>query len=156
MAATNKPQMAMATRLVWRDDLGANRFDAMAGIAGDEARWHSVALDSSHDERAAAGVSPMELLLVALGGCMGISVVSMLDKMRQDVTTYAIRVTGERSSGWPVVFTAIAIEHRVTGHALDAAAIERALTLAETRYCGVSAMLGQAVPITHTLTLGEG
>ena len=148
-------QPAMVARLVYRGDLGATRFDAAAGIAGAEAEWQTLPLDSAHGAGAAAGVSPMELLLVALGGCLGMSVVPILRKMRQEVTAYEMRVTGERSHGWPVVFTGIVVEHRVTGHALDVAAIERAIALAEARYCGVSAMLGKAVPLTHTLTLTE-
>ncbi|MEO7002936.1 MAG: OsmC family protein, partial [Ktedonobacterales bacterium] len=128
--APHATQHALAARLVYRGDLGANRFDAAAGVAGDEAGWHTLPLDSAHGDDVAAGASPMELLLVTLGGCIGMSVVPILRKIRQVVTAYDIRVTGERSQGWPVVFTAITVEHRVTGRALDRGAIERAITLA--------------------------
>ena len=153
--AKGQAQHALAARLVYRGDLGAARFEATAGQAGDGADLYSLTLASSQSDDAAAGASPMELLLVALGGCLGMSVIPMLRKMRQEVTAYEIRVQGAPSRGWPVVFTAIAVEHRLAGHALNAAAIERAITLAEARYCGVSAMLGAAVPITHAITLAE-
>ena len=97
----------------------------------------------------------METLLVALAGCLAMSALPMLRKARLAVTGYELRVTGQRSAAAPVVFTAIAVEHVVTGHALDHAAVAEAIELGETRYCGVSAMLRQAVPITHVVTVRE-
>ena len=142
---------SMHARAIYRADLGAHRFEAEAGLPQVA---HTLSLDNSHVEVGQrGGASPMELMLVSLAGCLGMSVVPILRKMRQDITGYEIRVRGERSSEWPKIFTAIAVEHRVAGHALKAEAVERAVTLAEERYCGVSAMLGKAVPITHTVTV---
>jgi len=98
-------------------------------------------------------ISPMEALLVALGGCIGMSVAPILRKTRQRVTQYEIRVSGALTERPPRVFERIEVEHRVTGGDLDHAAIERALTLAETRYCGVSAMLGKVAHISHCVIL---
>lgn len=100
-------------------------------------------------------VSPMEALLVALGGCMGISVAPIFGKMRQRVTGYEIIVRGDLTERLPRVFEAITVEHHITGVGLDATAIQRALTLAEERYCGASAMLSKAARITHTVMLVE-
>ena len=97
----------------------------------------------------------MEALLVALAGCLAMSALPMLRKARLAITGYELRVTGQRSAETPVVFTAITVEHVVTGHALDHAAVAEAIELGETRYCGVSAMLRQAVPIKHTVTIRE-
>ena len=124
-----------------------DRFDAVTGSGG------RAALGSASADPPSGLVSPMEALLVALGGCLGMSVAPMLRKMRQPVARYEIRVSGEVTEPWPRVFSAIAIEHVFAGEGLDPAAIERAVTLGETRYCGVSAMLGQVVPITHRLSI---
>jgi putative redox protein len=126
-----------------------DRFAATTGSGGQ------ASLEPANDAIPTGAISPMEALLVALGGCLGMSIAPILRKTRQQVMRYEIRVSGALSERLPRVFASIAVEHRITGEGLDAAAIERALTLAETRYCGVSAMLGKAVPITHHLTISE-
>ncbi len=129
--------------------IAGDRFDGATGSGGQAAM-------APADEHATTGaISPMEALLVALGGCLGMSVAPILRKMRQQITRYEIRVSGTLTERPPRVFEAIAVEHFIAGANLDAAAIERALALAETRYCGASAMLGKAARITHHLTLTE-
>lgn len=110
----------------------------------------SVALDSPADEGEFQGASPMEMLLIALGGCTGMDVVSILGKMRQDVTAYEVRVRGERASEHPKVYTDIEVEHIVTGRGLDPVAVERAVRLSETKYCSVSNTLAKAANVTFT------
>ncbi len=99
------------------------------------------------------GSSPMELLLVALAGCTGISVLSILRKRKQDITGYELRVDGTRALQHPKVFTVITVEHIFTGRMLDATWIKRAIALSEERYCGVEAMLGKTATITHSYTI---
>lgn len=74
-----------------------------------------------------AGFVPMELLLVALAGCIGMDVISILRKMCQDVMSYQVRVSRERASEHPMVFTEITVEHLVTGHGACDRAIGNAL-----------------------------
>lgn len=129
--------------------VAGDRFDAATGSGG-----HAAMVPA--DELSATGaISPMEALLLALGGCLGMAVAPILRKMRQQVTRYEIRVSGALTERPPCVFEAITVEHHIVGSDLDADAIERALTLAETRYCGASAMLGKAATITHRLTVIE-
>ena len=99
------------------------------------------------------GSSPMELLLVALAGCTGISVLSILRKRKQAITGYELRIHGERATHHPKVFTTISVQHIFTGEGLETKWIERAIALAEERYCGVEAMLGKTATITHTYTI---
>ena len=123
-----------------------DRFSATTGSGGQASLAPS-------GETPTGAIGPMEALLVALGGCLGMSVAPILRKMRQRVTSYEIVVSGALTERPPRVFERIAVEHRITGSDLDRSAIERALTLAETRYCGASAMLGKAAQISHHLTL---
>jgi putative redox protein len=97
-----------------------------------------------------SGFSPMEMLLVGLAGCTGMDVLSILRKKRQDVTAYEVRVQGIRADEHPKVFVEINVEHLVTGHAIQPAAVARAIELSETRYCGAEAMLGKVASIHHT------
>jgi putative redox protein len=102
-----------------------------------------------------AGPGPMEVMLAALAGCVGITVISLLRKQRQDVTDYELRLAGRQAEQHPHVFTAITIEHHLTGQNLSRAAISRAVELAEQRYCPVSTTLATLARITHTIVLHD-
>jgi len=112
---------------------------------------YEVLLDASKEAGGAgSGMRPIELLLLGLGGCTGMDVIGILRKMRQDVTDYRIRVRGVRRSEHPMVFTAIAVEHVVSGRNLNPDAVRRGVELSVRRYCSVSAMLEASVPIVVT------
>ena len=112
---------------------------------------HTLVLDAAPAVGGAErGSRPMELLLVGLGGCTGMDVISILRKMRQEVTGYTIRVTGDRASEHPKVFTTISIEHVVRGRGLSLEAVRRAVELSATRYCSAAAMLGRVAHIQET------
>ena len=108
--------------------------------------------DTDHDS---AGPSPMETLLAALAGCSGISMLSILRKKRQDVTSYEIHVEGKQAETYPHIFVEIRVEHVLTGHALQEVAVQRALQLTEERYCSVSIMLSKATTLIQTFRIIE-
>jgi putative redox protein len=101
------------------------------------------------------GPSPMEMLLVGLAGCAGMSVMTILRRRRQDIRSYEIRIHGERAVEHPQVFERITIEHIFTAHALPSDAVQRAIDLTEQRYCGASAMLDKAATLTYTFRIIE-
>ncbi len=121
------------------------RFDAQA-TSGYHVTLDSNEVSGGQD----GGFSPMEMLLVGLAGCTGMDVLSILRKKRQDVTAYEVHVQGIRADNHPKMFVEINVEHRVTGHNIQAAAVARAIELSETRYCGASAMLGKVARIKNT------
>jgi putative redox protein len=115
------------------------------------ASGHAVVMDSSPDVGGThAGATPMELLMVSLGGCTGMDVISVLRKMRQDVTSYEVRVSGVRATEHPKIFTSIQVEHVVQGRGLSVESVKRAVELSATRYCSAAAMLGQAARIDNS------
>lgn len=117
---------------VWQEDL---RF---VGISGS---GHEIVMDASDEYGGQnAGARPMELLLVGLAGCTGMDVVSVLGKMRQVVTGYRVRVTGQRADTDPHVYTHILVEHLLQGD-LDEAKVKHAVELSDTKYCSAAAML---------------
>ena len=103
----------------------------------------------------ATGPSPMELVLVSLGGCTAMDVISILEKKRQEVTNFEILLHANRSSEHPKVFTEITIEFVVTGHGIDEEAVKRAVELSESKYCSVSAMLSKTANIQTKITIKE-
>ncbi len=112
---------------------------------------HEITLDASSEvggtER---GPRPIELLLLGLGGCTGMDVISILRKMRQDVTGYQVRLHGDRADDHPKVFTAITVEHVVRGRNLSLDAVKRAVELSATRYCPAAAMLGKSAKVEES------
>lgn len=117
---------------------------------------HSVSLDASIEGGGDnAGFQPLELLLVGLGGCTGMDVISLLKKMRQDVTGYEVFVTGDRADEHPKVYTRIHVEHVVRGRGVESTAVQRAIDLSAQRYCPAMAMLSKAAEITTSYRIVE-
>jgi putative redox protein len=102
-----------------------------------------------------SGFSPMELVLVGLAGCTGMDVIDILRKKHQEVTSFEVRVHGDRASDHPRVFNRITVEYLVTGRNLDPTAVDRSVELSVTKYCSVQAMLAKTAQIEHKITILE-
>lgn len=93
------------------------------------------------------GVRPMEMIALSLAGCTGMDVISILQKKRQQVTQFEVRVNAPRSPEHPKVFTSALITYIVTGKNVDEAAVLRSIELSMTKYCPVQYMLAQVFPM---------
>lgn len=122
------------------------RYAGGEAFVAESQSGHAIVTSFASDKLKAP--SPMEMLLIALGGCTGADMVSILEKKRQRVTGYSIEVRGERRAEHPRVYTKIEVVHYVRGHAIDPKAVQHALELSETKYCSVSAMLGASASIS--------
>lgn len=121
---------------------------AFAGLT-DSGHW--VAMDGPVDLGGSdAGTRPKELLLVALGGCTGADVVSILQKKRVKLAGFEIKLKAEVAEEHPQVFTKIHLEYLFYGENLAPKDLERAIELSQTKYCSVTAMLKKAVEITYS------
>ena len=101
------------------------------------------------------GFRPLQLLAIGLAGCTGMDVISILQKKRQEVTGFNVTAEVERANEHPKVFSRIILTYSVKGKNLDPQAVERAVELSETKYCGAQAMLGKTAEITHKIVLEE-
>lgn len=115
-------------------------------------RGHTISMDGDPPEGEGRHAGPKETLLAALAGCTSMDVASILRKKRQAAATYELIVTGESASEHPRVFTAIDVEHRVSGD-VRPEALRRAIELSATRYCPVNAMLSAVATIEHSYVL---
>lgn len=115
-------------------------------FTGTTPTGHAISLDSTADGVASAA-TPMELQLVALGGCTAMDTISVLRKMRQDVTAYDVRITSERAAEHPRVFTSILMTHEIRGRNVSETNVHRAIELTMIRYCPVFAMLHPTVDV---------
>lgn len=129
------------------------RFRNNTFLARGESR-HWVVLDTKTEYGgSAAASSPMELLLFALGGCTGMDVESLLQKMRTPVEGFRIVIAAERREEHPRVYTTIHLTYQFWGENLNRVNIEKAIELSQHKYCSVSAMLSQAAQLTYSIEL---
>jgi len=100
------------------------------------------------DSAGTAGPSPMDALLLGLGGCMGIDVVMILEKGRVPLESLEVMIEGDRAADPPRKFTAVRILYRIGGLGPEHhAKAQRAVDLSRDRYCSVLHSLHPAVGI---------
>ena len=114
---------------------------------------HAQAIETNSERASAA--TPMELLLIALGSCTAVDVISILKKKRQKVTDYRVEVTGQRREEHPHSYTRLDVKHIVRGHAVSAQAVAHAIELSDTKYCSVAASLRGSAEITTSYEIVE-
>ncbi len=130
----------MSATLEWQTD------KQFLGTTGSS---HSVLMDGNRETN--QGASPMELVLLGMGGCSSYDVVHILSKSRQKVTKCVTHLTAERASDVPAVFTHIHVHFVVAGEGLSDEKVARAVELSAEKYCSASIMLMRGgVDVTHS------
>jgi putative redox protein len=114
---------------------------------------HAQAIET--DSSRASAATPMELLLIALGSCTGVDVISILKKKRQQVSEYRIEVSGERREEFPRSFTRLNVKHIVIGHGVSEQAVAQAIELSDQKYCSVAATLRGSAEIVTSYEIVE-
>lgn len=135
----------MKAKVTWQKEL---QFIGMADSG------FPVKLDSHSSPE--TGVSPMEMVAIALAGCTAMDVISILVKKKMAVSGFEVKVNADRAAEHPKRFTKAVLEYVVHGHAVDEDAVRRAIELSVTKYCSVHAMLKDAFPIDLTYSIYEG
>lgn len=119
-----------------------------------EVNGHKIIIDAAEPVGGEnRGPRPKPLMLVALAGCTGMDVVSILKKMRVEVESYSGRVEGDLTEEHPKQFFQMRIIHEFKGKDLPMDKLEKAVNLSEERYCGVSAMYKKAIGITTEIRI---
>ncbi len=121
------------------------RWEAMAGSG------HSLLVDGPQEVGGEnAGFRPMELMLLGLGSCIAYDTLMILRRMRQDVTSYKVRLVGERAEDPPAVYTTVTLEHVIAGGHVSEDSVQRALALAEEKYCSAWAMFSKTAKLSNS------
>ena len=107
------------------------------------------------DSQRGSAASPLELLLLALGGCTGVDVISILKKKRQKVTGYRIEVHGDRRAEFPRAYTKLYVKHIVVGRGVSKRAVSRAIELSDKKYCSVAATVRGTAEIVTSYEIIE-
>lgn len=125
-------------------------------LAGKADSNHWVMMDADQAVGGSdAGARPLELVLLGLGGCTSMDVLTILQKKRIPLDDYEVILEAQRAEDHPKVFTHISIKFLFYGKNLPEEAIRRAIELSESKYCSVSAMLSKAATISITYEINE-
>lgn len=101
------------------------------------------------------GVRPMEMLLLGMGGCTTVDVVSTLKKMRESIRDCRVEISAERAEEHPKVFTKIHLHFIIEGANLNEKKVAKAVSLSADKYCSASIMLGKTATLTHDFEINE-
>lgn len=129
------------------------------GFVAETGSGHTLVMDGAPDtdkpENGGQNLAPrpMETVLAGTGGCTAYDVVLILKRGRHAVQGCSVRLTAERAQTEPKVFTKIHMHFTVTGKALPAVAVERAIALSHEKYCSASIMLAKMAEITTSFEL---
>lgn len=139
--------MANKVRVKWVE---GSRF------VGESGSGHAVVMEGLAPEgKTSIGISPMEMLLLGVGGCTSIDVVTILQKAREKVTDCVVEIEGERADEIPKVYKRIHVHYTVTGHGLKPSAVEHAIKLSAEKYCSATIMLAATAKVTHDFEIVE-
>lgn len=139
--------MALSSNLVWNDD--GFRFDALSGSG------IAVVIGKDGAEQR-VGPGPKELVCMALGSCAGTNLVSLMKKMRQQVTKIEINVEAQVAETDPMVFTHVLTTYKIWGKNVDPAKVKKALDYIEEKYCGVLHMVNKTAKTEYAFEITEG
>ena len=115
------------------------------GFEAKDSSGHVVRLDSNPEIGGQGfGARPMQLLLMGLGGCAGIDIVSILKKQRQQVDGFDMKIEGEREPGVePSVWKTVNVIFELKGN-IDIEKARKACALSMDKYCSVAETLRRA------------
>ncbi|BDH44311.1 protein YhfA [Salmonella enterica subsp. enterica serovar Choleraesuis] len=115
-------------------------------FVGESASGHQVMMDGNSGDKSP---SPMEMVLLAVGSCSAADVVSLLQQ-HQPITDCEVKLTSQRQTASPRMFTQINLHFIVTGRKLKAQAVEQAIQCSLEKYCSVALMLEKTVTVSHS------
>jgi putative redox protein len=143
--------VSMECTVSWTGATGAR---SGMGFVAETGSGHVLVMDGAPDaakpENGGQNLAPrpMETVLAGTGGCTAYDVVLILKRGRHDVRGCSVKLTSVRAETDPKVFTKIHMHFTVTGRAIPASAVERAIAMSHEKYCSASIMLGQMAQIT--------
>jgi len=121
-----------------------------------EVNGHKIIIDAASEAGGEnRGPRPKPLMLSALGGCTGMDVISILRKMKVEPEDFRVIVEGDVTDEHPKHFFKMHVIYQFTGKNLPMDKLQKAVSLSEEKYCGVSATLRKALELTSEIKIIE-
>ncbi len=121
-----------------------------------EVNGHKIYLDAGENVGGKnLGPRPKAFMMVALAGCTGMDVVSILKKMRVSYEGLSIKIEGDLTEEHPKKFSGMKVIYQFKGKDLPLEKIQKAVDLSKERYCGVSANYNDSFPVSHEVVIEE-
>ncbi len=115
---------------------------------------HKIIIDAKPDVGGTdKGPRPKPLMMVALAGCTGMDVASLLKKMRVEVDELIVKIEGDITEEHPKHFSDMHIIYELKGKNIDRGKVEKAVKLSQDKYCGVSVTYRKAMNITYEIKI---
>ena len=138
--------MKETIRAQWLNDLS---FEA-------DVDGHKIYMDTAVEHGGKnVGPRPKLMMMVALAGCTGMDVASILKKMRENLEDFSVEVEGDVTEEHPKRFERMKVIYRLKGKGINRKNVEKAVELSSTKYCGVSANYRDAFDLTHEIIIEE-
>ena len=96
----------------------------------------------------AGGVSPSQMLLIALSSCTAVDVVDIMKKKRKPLTMLEVIASGEQDPDPPWAYRKIHLLYRVSGNRITEKSLSQAIALSQEKYCSVAATVRGVADIT--------
>lgn len=130
----------MQATVFWHEKL------QFTGVSGE----HQILMDSSTGK---TGPTPMQLVLMGLGACSGMDVVSILEKMRVSFDKFQIKLEAQRQAEHPKVFAQVKMIYQIWGEDVPAEKLIRAVELTQEKYCSVLHMVNKTAQIEFSFQI---
>lgn len=138
--------MAYKAALTWNGN--GHAFDATTGVG--------IQLQVGVDEAGnPVGAQAKELVCLGVGACSGSNLVTLMQKMRQQVGKIEISVEAEQAAEDPMVFTHVITRYRLYGKGIDPVKVTKALDYIEEKYCGVLHMVNKTAKTEYAFEIVE-
>ena len=122
-----------------------------------EINGHKIIIDSVAEVGGEnRGPRPKPFMLAALGGCTAMDVISILKKMKVEPEKFNVLVEGDVTEEYPKHYYKMHVIYEFTGKNLPLDKLQKAVSLSEERYCGVSAVYRKALELTSEIKIIEG
>ncbi len=108
-----------------------------------------------YDTKAVEGCFPTDTLLMSLPGCLGIDIVSFLQKMRVEIKSFEIETTGERNPVPPQYYKSINMVIRISGNGITPKKLDRVIALSQEKYCSVYHSLRKDIDVKVSYVIEE-
>lgn len=117
-----------------------------------QVKGHTILIDLDPENGGTnLGSSPKILMLVSLAGCTGVDVVAILNKMKVSFSGFSIHVKAHLTENEPKIYDEVEVIYSILVDKNDRSKVERAVTLSQDKYCGVSEMFRAFSKLTHKI-----